>query len=280
MNQKGTLLDIIGMPLFSIAVLGLVFITTAAAIVSIGESTTYEKKFHSANIALFIDAIQALPRELTITAEYDLPGFHADIQPYEVTIYEAAKDDGLNFLYTINPFYGISPKRLSKTQLEQNNYRFIARKQGRTLSFHATQLEPQDGVYCPHVAATIENPRVLPSPLGERLVLQSQKLSYAERPYEDGDLYIGFMRTEGIRIYTRNNPESISLGCKIMQAIITKHPFQSINVIPTNPAILHPEDPRQIFYSGTYGLVVGTEQRYQTRALEGVREALRQYGLE
>jgi len=280
MNNKGNILDIIGMPIFSIAVLGLVFISTAGAIAAIGESTTYEKKLHSANIALFIDALQATARELTITAEYSLPKFHADIQPYEVTVYEDAKDDGLNFFYTINPFYGINPQLLGKTKLEQSNHRFVARKQGRTINFEATPLEAQDGVYCPHVAFTISDARVLPSHLGERLVLQSQALSYAEKPYTNTDLLIGFMHSEGIRIYTQNDPESISFGCKIMQSIIERHPFSQINVIPTNPNVMHPSDPRRNLYFGTHALIIGTEQRYETRALEGVRAALRQYGVE
>ncbi|VVB81068.1 Uncharacterised protein [uncultured archaeon] len=236
-NRRASVPDIILSPTFTTVIaLGLVGLIILSSIYKLGSSTEFEKQIFSADIALLADSLYAVRPDVNLIIEYPAPTqFGIKIEPRLVTVYQEKPEDGKSFWYNEDKAYqfkygAFPPKR--KTP------KITFFKQGNTLGVLTTNINTATP-YCeirPHqkTSARIDYPAI--AGIGQQPV-----------DVATGNVQITAQALQGnptATLYVNSNPESAQLACQIAQALFEEFPMEGYAIIPLNPELLSPDDPR------------------------------------
>lgn len=236
-NRRANVIDIMLSPAFTTVIaLMLVGMLMYSAVSKVGSSTEFEKQIFATDIGLLADSLYAVRPDVNLITEYTAPSqFGIKIEPRQVTVYEEKPEDGKIFWFNEDKNYKFNygnflPKR-STPQLT-----FF--KQGNTLGVQTGTVNLATP-YC----EIRQHPKT------------SAKIDYAaisgisQQPIEmlTGDALVTVQGLQGSPtaiIYINNNPESAQLACQIAKGLFEEFPLEGYAILPLNPKVLSPDDPR------------------------------------
>jgi hypothetical protein len=238
----------------------------------------FRERLYSADLALTIESMEAIRRDVNAVISYTLPaGLNAIVQPHTVLVYEEDPFTGEEFGFTINPEYTTTQR------FETEDDRFYIGKVGDSLTISDSYVSKRDAVLCPdpvQVSQDISvNPVYFPD-AASYLVNSFPTIDYSDSP--SGGVHLSFLPARaGVRIYVSNNDASVGLGCRIMKAFIRGHQFANVNVIPIHSQIFDKDDPRRYLgYGGTNLLVAFNPQEYSEFVIaNAISEGFVAYGV-
>ncbi len=234
-------MDIVLSPLFTTVVaLGLVGLIILRSIYGLGSANEFEKQKTADDIGLLADSLYAVRPDANFVVNYEAPiQFGITMDPKLVTVYEKEPKDGKIFWFTEDkayPFsYGNFPPRR-----KDPNIRFF--KEGNRL-----------GVLPPGVMVNLATPtcskRAHPKLPAKMDLSTLANLGTGTVEIATGSIMINARGAQGpplLKLYVNNNPESAYLACSIAQSLFSAIPFEGYAIIPINPELLAPDDPRKV----------------------------------
>ena len=264
MNKRGNILDLLLHPLFEAGVAGLVLIAILVALNAAFDDDVYAARFHSANVALLLEAVQSVPRELNFHIFYPVEGWNISIQPFEV--HATGVDVDESFPFSMNPDFTVG-------SYEGGDFLAISRS-GRSLSISDySTFEFEDSVYCPRTNASFNTVAIDSSSFSSRLI------DYGFFTTDDSPVAVGFMSVpDGVRIYM--NEHASVLACYLMRSFVESNEPSSINAVPINFNLLREGDARMFIDKDVPAVMIGFADNIPESYVENaVVEGLRAYGL-
>jgi len=272
MNKRASVMDLVLQPLFvTIVALGIVLLMILSSIYDIQSSTAYEKKFYSADIALLIDSLFALPKDTNLEMEYIFPAdFGMTAEHNTVTI---LPDEGQNFHFTDDSLYNLVT---TSFQPSKSATQLLFYKAGNTVGVdNRKTFSPNlDSQYCeyaePRKLKAIVDYRATIGPTPTLVVTGEALLSARLNP---GGETIA-------KIYINPLSESEQIACLLSREIIEI----GINtaIIPVNTQLLAADDPRNMLKGATPALFVdiyGTPDASKAKILQAIKKGVSTYGL-
>ena len=284
MNKQGAVWKGVVYPALAILIFVIVFYGTYKGVLGAGNVETFQKRNDAANIALLVDSIQAVPKEMATFVSYHTltPGFSVSVAPHSVTVYKKTLGDGEDFMYTINPEFTIIPASLVAAN-EEDEFSVSVIREGNVIRFDRSEnVRWRDAVFCPQPVLLEGSVQVRPSSAGAYLVNSApSSISFADVPSSETDLFLGFVESEGIRVYVKDSDVSKGVGCQIMKYFVDMSPRSSVALLPVDTGALRFDDERNIVDWCKNSVVVGYDPaEYPDYVVaDGVLEALRAYGL-
>lgn len=213
--------------LFVIGLAVMFIASVLGAIGNLGTPDGYDTKWYATDIALLIDALHAVPKDVSVFLAYAMkPDFTAAIKNNMVAV--AYKNGAPSkFYYTKDTTYVIQDSTTSNTIYFQKN--------GNSITTPASQAPFQR--YCPQQ-------KYAP------LTAEFRQEAIAETPgklvaYKTGDSLISARTSAGtgITIYTSPTAESQQLACLIAREL-DKH--TTVSIVPVNNKLYAMKDPRKL----------------------------------
>ncbi|MBW3019541.1 hypothetical protein KY329_05150 [Candidatus Woesearchaeota archaeon] len=235
----------------------------------------FRERLYSSDIALTLDSMQALRRDLSAEMAYYLPeDLHAVIQPHRVLVYEQSPSTGEEFGFTINPEFNF-PER------SEQDLQFHMARSGESMFVSESRINHLDNIICPEIKPVTGRVSVSPSffpSAADYLVNTFSTVDYANEP--SGGAFVGFIPGRG-GVEILANEDGRGLGCRIMKAFIRDHQFADINVIPVYGDFFRSDDARAgLSHSGTNVLISFNPSEYPEFIIaSAVSEGLAAYGV-
>lgn len=259
MNSRGQVIELLAPILFAVIIaFGIVFPTVLYAINSATDEMAFQMDFHSKNIALLLESVQSVPRDLSLVLYYYIPVLGLEVSPHEVTV---IGEGPRSFPFNMDP--GFELERYSHSASD-----FVSVfRHGDVLSFRPGRSDLQDGVFCPDVS--VDSVQFTSSVLGERLARAG--FGTLGPPFS-ADAIIGFRAVDrGVLVFV--NEDSKGIGCLFMKNYLALAPFSSINLVPVDPRYLPAGDPLRLLEEPgaiVIGLSPDTDSRLVERAVGGM----------
>lgn len=259
MNSRGQVIELLAPILFAVIIaFGMVFPILLVAINSATDEMAYQTDFHSKNLALLLESVQSVPRDLDLVLYYYIPALGLEVSPHAVTV---AGEAPRSFPFDMDPDI-----ELERYAHSASDFVSVSRH-GDVLSFVPGRSRLKDGVFCPDVS--IGSIQFTSSVLGERLARAG--FGTLGPPFS-ADAIIGFKAVDrGVLVFV--NEDSAGIGCLFMKNYLDFAPFSSINLVPVDPQYLPAGDPLRLLEDPgaiVIGLSPDTDSRLVERAVGGM----------
>jgi len=237
----------------------------------------FRERLYAADLALTLEAVQAVPRDMTLRMHYYLPeGLSARITPHSALVFGETEASGESFDFTINPEYSFPGNTVVGEHIR------VVRRPG-VVEFPESYGVNVDDVLCPDVVSFNKgvsvDPRGFPA-AADFVVSTFSTVDYSES--SSGGVYLKFLSApKGVRIYVKDEIGK-GIGCRIMKSFLRNDRFADINVIPVHGDIFSKQDPRHVLsYSGSNIIVAFDPDMYSEFVIaNAVNEGLSAYDIE
>jgi len=237
-HKRGNIIDILLTPTFTTVVaLGIVFVVILRTIYGIGSDIEYNKQFFAADIALQAESLYTVRQDVNLVIEYPAPkDLGINIESKLVTVYKEKPRDGRIFWFNEDKAYGFSYAKF-KPDRKEGEIKFF--KEGNSIGVLAGKINPATP-YCE---------RRVPKKTQATIDYGVIKLLGTEPVYiVTGNILVAAHVTKGeptAVIYINEEPESERLACEMVQNLVKNLKLEGYAILPLNPDLLHPEDPRK-----------------------------------
>ena len=233
MNKRGAILDIVLHPLFVLVIgVGIVLPTLLGAINNIGDSVVYETKFFSADIALNLESLFAVSKDVNVQFTYPFPPqFSVGLHPQRITVYA---DEGRDFFFTGDSFYTYEEKVIPRDIGGMLFYKI-----GNTVGIEGKHTNPSPNLNIPYCENTPRQKSRMT--FDHRAVLGRQPATFVT-----GGARIDAQLRPGaplIKLYINSDAEE--LACVLSQQLAAKLGTPT-TIIPVNTGLLASTDPRSM----------------------------------
>ncbi|PIN75265.1 hypothetical protein COV18_03685 [Candidatus Woesearchaeota archaeon CG10_big_fil_rev_8_21_14_0_10_37_12] len=231
--------EMITSPLIMIALGVFVLVIVLVQVNKLGSSTDYQENFYARDLALHLDSIYAVRKDVNLATTYELPTqFNTLFNSGEIKLYQDSPLTGKTFWY--NQDYQYKPLNNLNIAGRTREYLHFAR-QGNKISISADKPKLSNNPYC--------------EPDNKKFNLETIRSQTAFDNIEEGtelvtgDLTVYVKLTQGepeLTVYTSQHTNTIMIACTITQKLYGTLPKITEHVIlPVNKKYLSADDIRR-----------------------------------
>lgn len=274
MNKRANVMDLVLQPLFvTIVALGIVLLILLSSINDIKSSTTYEKKFYSADMALLIESMFALPKDINAEMKYSFPAeFGMTVENNAVKI---LPEEAKLFYFTEDPLYRLQTISLQPSKIATT---LLFYKAGNNVGIdNRASFSPNpNSQYCEYPAPSLK-------------LTVDYRATISDKPtlIVTGDALLSArLNTSGeaiAKIYISPVKGSEQIACIISQEIINNIGINTA-IIPVNTQLLSADDARIMLQGAAPALYIDIhgipeDASSKSKILQAVRKGVGQYGV-